>query len=319
MQPLTRFLLLLILLLPHPSQGEEIGYALTLSERAVTDEKFMGITLHGALLLRGHAALAELSDLAWDEDENLLYGVTDRGILLHLLPLIENNRLIGLQLLRHYKLRDRNGSALQQAMADAEGLALEGSNNGRKGDSLLAVSFELHNRVDFYSPMGEYQRSLKLPDQLRNPLFYRDPNNGLEALARHPEFGYMTGPERVKANGTLPIFSQEGSVWYYQPQEPHGALVALEALDDGTLLILERSFSSLFEPLVITLLQAHPTAGNAGSLLPTRLLVRFDSTEGWRTQNLEGLTHHRGKYFFMVSDDGGASFLQTQLIYFEIP
>lgn len=129
----------------------------------------------------------------------------------------------------------------------------------------------------------------------------------------------MTGPERAKTNGTLPIFGQEGSVWYYQPQEPHGALVALEALDDGTLLILERSFSSFFEPLVISLSRAQPTADNTGALLPSQLLARFDSTEGWRTQNLEGLTHHRGKYFFMVSDDGGASFLQTQLIYFEIP
>jgi len=46
--------------------------------------------------------------------------------------------------------------------------------------------------------------------------------------------------------------------------------------------------------------------------------VRFDSVEGWRIHNIEGITRHRGRRLFLVSDDGGMRMLQTQLIYLEI-
>jgi len=69
---------------------------------------------------------------------------------------------------------------------------------------------------------------------------------------------------------------------------------------------------------VITLSSAKPTQENQNSVLQTRQLARFDTAQGWLVQNFEGLAHHRGRRFFMVSDDGGESFLQTQLLYFEI-
>lgn len=312
-------LFLIILFFSRLSDARDVGYPLQLSTQFAAGDRYMGIKLLGALTLRGRPELAELSDLAWDEDEEILYGVTDRGVLLHLQPVIAHDLLVGANLLRHFRLRDSGGKKLRKFNRDAEGLALMNGSNGIRGDSLLAISFELSNRVDLYSPEGEYQRPVKMPLALRNPRFYVNGNKGLEALARHPVFGYMTGPEISAKGGAIPIFSQSGQSWYYQPLEPHGALVALEALDDGTLIILERAFSSIFEPLVITLSSAHPREENANSILATKLLARFDSTQGWQTQNLEGLTHHRGKRFFMVSDDGGASYLQTQLLYFEIP
>jgi len=316
---LSFLLCLTILLFSQLSGAQDVGSTLRLSEQVAAGDNYMRIKLLGALSLHGHEALAELSDLAWDEDESILYGVTDRGLLLHLQPIIENDRLVDARLLRHFPLRDRSGRKLQQSKRDAEGLALENASNGIRGDSLLAVSFEIYNRVEIYSPEGVYQRALRLPSALRNPRFYNNGNKGLEALARHPEFGYMTGPEVSKKGGVIPIFSQSGQRWHYQPLEPKGALVALEALDDGTLIILERAFSSIFEPLVISLSSAQPTRENTKSILETALLARFDTTQGWQTQNIEGLTRHRGKRFFMVSDDGGASYLQTQLLYFEIP
>ncbi|MCB1867487.1 MAG: esterase-like activity of phytase family protein [Gammaproteobacteria bacterium] len=314
-----KLLLLLILLYSQLADAQNVGHPLRLSGQFSTGDRYMEIRLLGALSLHGRKELAELSDLAWDEDEAILYGITDRGILLHLQPIIENNRLIDVNLLRHFRLRDDKGRKLKKMYADSEGLAAENANNGIRGDTLLAVSFEGINRIELYNPEGTYQRPIKLPDELRNPHFYKNGNKGLEALARHPEFGYMTGPEVSKTGTTIPIFSQSGLSWHYQPFELHGALVALETLDDGTLIILERAFSSIFEPLVISLSSAHPRRENRESILETRLLARFDSTQGWQTQNFEGLTRHQGKRYFMVSDDAGAGYLQTQLLYFEIP
>lgn len=310
---------LTFLLLPLLSGAQEVGRPLLLSERIETGDNYMGIKLLGALSLQGREALAELSDLAWDEDEGILYGVTDRGRLLHLQPTIAQGRLTNVSLLRHFHLRDGAGKKLRKSDRDAEGLALERSNNGVPGDSLLAVSFEGRNRVDLFSAEGEFRGSVKLPDALRDPKLYKNGNKGLEALARHPEFGYITGPEMQKKRGVIPLFSQSGQRWHYQPLEANGAVVALEALEDGTLLILERAFSSIFEPLVISLSSSRPSKANANSVLETRLLARFDNSQGWRTQNFEGLTRHRENRFFMVSDDSGESYLQTQLLYFEIP
>ena len=319
MHILSCLLLLTTALFPGLSEAEEIGYPLRLSDRFDSDGIYMAIRLRGALSLHGSKALSELSDLAWDEDENVLYGVTDRGRLLHLQPIIERGVLTGIKLLRDFHLRDRRGKKLKGFEQDSEGLALEGARNGIRGDSLLAVSFEGRHRVDLYSPEGEYLRPVKLPAKLSDPELYRGTNNGLEALAHHPEFGYLTGPEKTLTGDEIPIFSQSGPSWRYRPIEPDGALVAFELLDDQTLIILERAFSSIFEPLVISLSAARLDASQANSPLETRLLASFDSTDGWQTQNLEGLTPHRERHFFMVSDDGGDGYLQTQLIYFEIP
>ena len=313
------FLLVLLTapLWPQQAVAESVGFTLELSDRFTTGDDYMEIRLLGALSLMGRDELAEMSDLAWDEDEGILYGVTDRGLLLHLRPLLVNGRLVDVELLHHVRLQDKRGKKLKKPARDAEGLALEGSRNGIRGDSRLAVSFEGDHRVDIYSPEGVYLRPLNLPAELRDERLYKHGNKGLEALARHPVFGYMTGPEMAKGGGTIPIFGESGMSWRYQPFEPDGALVALEALDDGTLLILERAYSSVFEPLVITLSSALPTRENADSVLDARRLARFDSTRGWQTQNFEGLTHHQGRRFFMVSDDGGKGYLQTQLLYLE--
>ena len=98
-----------------------------------------------------------------------------------------------------------------------------------------------------------------------------------------------------------------------------GASAALEARRAGAdVLVLERAYSFPLAPWVITLSRVRPDAGNTGKVMEATQIVRFDSTQGWWIQNFEGLTRHRGNCYFMVSDDGGHAYLQTQLLYFEI-
>ncbi|HXK56793.1 MAG TPA: hypothetical protein PLZ16_09115, partial [Gammaproteobacteria bacterium] len=79
-------LFLIILFFSRLSDARDVGHPLQLSTQFAAGDRYMGIKLLGALTLRGRPELAELSDLAWDEDEEILYGVTDRGVLLHLQP-----------------------------------------------------------------------------------------------------------------------------------------------------------------------------------------------------------------------------------------
>jgi len=296
-----------------------VGYRIQLSDTVASDEPYQGIRLRGILGLLGHPALAELSGLAWDQDEERLYAVSDRGRLLHLETIFRDDQLTGLKLLRDYPLLDRNGKPLSGKWNDAEGLTLENGHNGIAGDSQLLVSFEINNRIVRYRPDGRQLGAVPLPRVLANPRFYKDANKGLESLTLHPELGLLTGPEKSRRGKTIPFFDPTGKSWLYRPFEEYGAMVALEALANGEVIVLERSFSSPLAPWTITLSRVSPSRDNAGTELKAERLARFNSGEGWRVSNFEGLTHHRDNRFFMVSDDGGKFLLQTQLVYFEIP
>ncbi len=314
-----QLLSLISLLLLGTVQAQPVGQPMELSGRHSTGDRFMDIRLLGALALRGNKRLAELSGLAWDEDEQVLYGVTDRGYLLHLQPEFRDGELVQVQLLADYPLKDTQGKRLSKGWRDAEGLAITKSHNGHRGDSRLLISFEGRNRIARYTPEGRLETTLALPGILRKKSFYRHSNNGLEALAIHPELGLLTGPERAKTENKISIVTQQGDRWFYTPFEVDGALVALEAdRQYGGILILERAYRFPLAPWVITLSRAYPEQSPVGSVLEAKLIAKFDSTQGWWVQNFEGLTHHRGNRYFMVSDDGGHGYLQTQLLYFEI-
>ena len=302
-----------------PLAAGEVGSVVPLSQQWITGDRYMGIRLLGSLALGGDERLAELSDLAWDEDQGILYGVTDRGLLLHLRPEFSNGHLSGMALLEAFPLLDAEGRRLGRRQRDAEGLALSGGNDGVPGNSRLLISFEGNNRVDYYDDRGRFTGRFRLPAPLRDRRLYRGGNRGLEALTLHPQLGLLTGPEQAAGDGPIPLINEQGLEWYYPTFEPDGSLVALEALPDGPVLVLERAFTRPYSPWIITLSRIRLSRTNAGSELEPRVLARFDSTEGWFINNFEGLTRYRGNRFFMVSDNGGYSLLQTQVLYFGIP
>lgn len=299
-------------------EGQSIGEPIQLSDRVGTDEAYMGVRLRGALRLRPVPGLDELSALAWDEDEQILYALSDNGRLLHLRPVLQGSQLIDVLLLRVLVLLDPRGKPLAGHSRDSEGLALENGANGIRGDSRLLISFERRNRIDRYTPDGYWDSKVALPPVLKARDTYRSRNEGLEAVTLHPEFGVLTGPEHFGDGRSIPIFDLRGSNWLYQPFEENGALVAMEALPDGSVVVLERAFTSPFSPWVITLSRVWPDSDNTGKVLPAERLVSFDSGEGWRTLNFEGLSAHQDGRFFMVSDDAGSSWQSTQLLYIEL-
>jgi len=80
-------------------------------------ERYMGIRLLGTLELATRMIdglpLVELSGLAWDADEGLLYAVSDRGWLFHLRPTFSDGRLRDVSVVAAFALRDSRGRKLR--------------------------------------------------------------------------------------------------------------------------------------------------------------------------------------------------------------
>ncbi|NIW86826.1 MAG: esterase-like activity of phytase family protein [Gammaproteobacteria bacterium] len=263
--------------------------------------------------------LMGVSGLAWDDDEGLLYALSDRGTLFHLRPRLAQGRLADVQVLSAHALRGPDARVLSGSSADAEGLAAMDARNGRRGDSRLLVSFERRPRILEVRPDGSWLASHALPPPLHRREAYASGNKSLEAVAHHPVLGILTAPEQPLRGADarqLAIYALDGRVWH-APRAPHpnSALTAMEVLPDGSLLLLERGFELLPPRVVIWLRQGR--IGDDG-LIQLETRADLDSSEGWHLDNFEGLARHRGRRFFLISDDNGSPLQNTLLIYMEV-
>ncbi|MDI4661304.1 MULTISPECIES: esterase-like activity of phytase family protein [Cobetia] len=257
-----------------------------------------------------------LSDIGWDQDESLLYAVSDRGWLHRLRLAFRHGELVGAKALNTYTLRDETDVSLRGALSDAEGLQLLRANNDRRGDSRLVISFEQQPRVEHFLPSGLAVSEPFTPMGARGAA----PNNGMEALTLHPQYGMLAGLEATPegmSEGMTRIFSLDDKhEWSYPLASDTGSsLTAMEMLPDGDMLMLERAFSPPF-PLVISLRRAH--LGEPGTQAEVRTLARLSSGDGWSLDNFEGLTHLEGNRFLMISDDNFSSFQTTLLSCFAV-
>ncbi len=324
--PRTLWLLLLLLgLAPGACAGPSFqAVPAALSEQLTTGDRFMGIRLLGVLRLPPASidgqVLQELSGLAWDEDAGLLYAVSDRGTLFHLRVTFKQGVLSDVEPVAALALQGADGKPLRPPFADAEGLAIRNGNNGIADDSELVISFEVQVRIARYTPSGQWLGEATLPAPLQNVRAYANSNKALEAVTSHPQWGILTAPERpLRAGppGYVPIYALDGRFWSYPLYPaPESSVVALEALPDGSLLVLERAFASLLQPLVISL--RHTRLPAAPGPLQVDNVAVFDTSQGWLLDNFEGLTRHRDRYFFMVSDDSSHALQSTLLVYFEL-
>ncbi|MCP4698369.1 MAG: esterase-like activity of phytase family protein [Gammaproteobacteria bacterium] len=295
-----------------------------LSSQHRPGETYMGIRLHGTLRLSsdeiGGLKTGGLSDLAWDEDERLLYAVSDIGNIFHLRPVIADNTLVDVQMIKALPLRDERGRPLgnRRKMRDAEGLSAVNTRNGTTGDTELLISFERVPRIARYTPGGKFISLYVLPKPLQDVKNYRGGNHALEAVAIHPRFGILTASEYpLRGEDTYSIYSLNGKRWDVSAYPaPNSALTALETLEDGSLLMLERAFVSVAKPFIVSLRRIWLPRQNTPPLF--RQAALFDDTKGWQLDNFEGLARHRKTFFFMISDDNINPLQQTLLSYFEL-
>jgi len=265
--------------------------------------------------------LADLSDLAWDEDDNVLYALSDHGALFWLRPIFHNGMLVDVMLLKAVPLRELGtDNTLTGKRTDSEGMDILRGHNGIKGDAELLISFERVPRIVRYRPDGHALHEYALPAALREIKAYRGPNKALEAVAFDARHGILTAPEyplKSELEGYNRIFSLSGSSWLY-PIAPNSGITSMKSLGNRGLLILERDYKSVLGGFLIALKKVAAVPANPSTPLTVETLVTLDSSKGFNIDNFEGLAQHRNNRFFLISDNNDMFFQRTLLLYFEL-
>ena len=267
---------------------------------------------------------SQLSGLAWDEDDGILYAISDKGFLFHLRPVIEKDTLTGVKLLKAVPLValiNKSTKFRQDRILDAEGLDILRGHNGRKGDAELIVGVERTPRIVRFRPDGQPISEYLLPAPFRNAKNYRNSNKMLESVCVDTTLGTLSVPEVPLKNervGYTRIFNIEGKTWFY-PLPEGNRITALECLGKNKIMVLESNFTGTFGRLLVMLkIATLPTDPSATEPVFVENLVALDTAAGHHIDNFEGLTRHRGNRFFLVSDDNDLFIQRTLLMYFEV-
>jgi len=259
----------------------------------------------------------ELSDLTYDDETKTLYLVGDKGSLFSFHAFF-SDKIEDLKALDAVTLKNKKGKKLRKWKRDSEGVALDD-----KGE--LLISFEGEAKIASFHKEGKHYGTMigkhKLPKVLRPTKHYRSKNKSLESVAWHPKHGILTATEwplKKYDKKKQTIYALNGKKWHFKA-EPEGrsGLSAMEVMDDGNLLVMERSYTGLSNPFVITLKKVYLQKCKE-KMCKTKVLAKFNSSQGWLLDNFEGLARVGKNRYVMVSDDNDNFFQQTLLIYFEV-
>ncbi|MGC9351996.1 MAG: esterase-like activity of phytase family protein, partial [Sulfurovum sp.] len=209
----------------------------------ILDQKYLSYKQIGGL------GFSELSDLTYDPKEKKLYMISDEGRLFAFHAMF-SDRIDHLKPIGATRITRENGKKFKKWRRDSEGLSL-----GSKGG--LLISFEGKPRLGLFDTNGRRIKQYTLPKPLRDADNYRNRNKSLEALALHPRYGALMvaeWPLKKDPRKYQTIYSLGGKKWHFKAEpEARSAVSAIEVMDDGNLLVLERSFTNFLDPFVVTL------------------------------------------------------------------
>ena len=188
---------------------------------------------------------SEWSGLAWDADENLLYAVSDKGLIHHFVVRLDGARIAEIKSVFSGRLSAMTGHGTGRALVNAEGLAVLNGANGKRSDSELLIALEDGPAIARFTPQGQYIAAVKLPGPLADKNSYRDDTERLESVAVHPHHEFVTAPERPllgQPRDIHTLFAANGRTWSFKTFQPRWSrLKAIETAPDGSVLILERT------------------------------------------------------------------------------
>ncbi len=276
-----------------------------LDQKKLSFEKIQGVTF------------AELSDVTYDKKTDTLYIVSDKGSLFAFNAQF-SQKIDMLIPMRATTLKSKKGKRFKKWKRDSEGLTLDGK--GR-----LYISFEGKAKIAWFhknsAKYGNLIRKVTLPKLLRDTKNYRSKNKSLEALAWHKRYGLLTATEwplKKDYKKRQTIYAMSGKQWHFKAEpERKSAVTAMEVMDDGNVLVLERSYTGLLSPFVVTLKKVYINRCKKG-LCHSKVLAKMSSHEGWEVDNFEGLARVGKHRYVMISDDNENFFQSTLLIYFEV-
>ncbi len=285
------------------------------------ENRFMGIKiLDQKQLSFAHIngiKFSEISDLAYYYKNKKLFMISDEGKLF-IFKARFGDKIELLEPIDAVKLKKRNAKKFKKWRNDSEGLTLD--DRGK-----LLISFEGRAKIGWFhknsAQYGQMIKKYKLPKELQDPKNYRSRNKSLEALAWHPKYGILTvaeWPLKKYNKKRQTVYALNGKKWHFKA-EPEGrsAICSMEVMDDGNLLVLERSYTGLMHPFIVTLKKVY-IRNSKKKMCKTKVLAKMSSHKGWDVDNFEGLAKVGKNRYLMVSDDNDNFFQKTLLIYFEV-
>ncbi len=262
--------------------------------------------------------ISELSDLAWDKDENLLYALSDNGYLLILKPVFKEQRLHDILMTGGIALHDDNSKKLRWKNSDSEGLTLVNADNKIHGDTQFIVCFERQPRVIQYNQQGLIEKHIEIPEKLGSISNYRSENKSLESVLIHKQYGLIIGTEyslKGEDKSELGFYTMDGTFRHFPAYFLDGALTGLATIKDNDLLAIERVYGGFFGGFKVAL--HHLRIKN--DQLEDKVIARFLPADGIFNDNFEGIEKYKDDYYFMISDDNNHPLQRSVLVYFKYP
>ena len=180
----------------------------------------------------------------------------------------------------------------------------------------MLVSFERKHRVELFSLNAVKIKKIKIHKSLRDSENYESKNKGLESVAYSKRYGVITAPElplKHEKRKYHTLYSKD-KTWKFKAE---GSITALEFMDENRVLVLLREFNEFTRKRVITLREVNLNKCQK-RVCESKILATFDSSDGWRIDNFEGLTKVDKNKYLIVSDDNGSFFQKTLLVLFEV-
>ncbi len=253
-------------------------------------------------------SVAGLSGIAWDQDENRLYAVSDLGDIYHFNISIVNHIIQDVKLIAAYPLRDKSDKRLKGKLNDAEGLDVVNARNGIAGDTELIVAYERRPRVAIHSPHGVWSGTITLGQSLASKENYNKPNKSLETVLVHGKYGLLLVPEVAMSGQNQlhhTIFNPSGDQsWSFRTGLGDVASFSgMEELGSGDLLVLERTFDNISKPFEIILRRVKFAGCESGGVCEAETLMTLSSQENLDLDNFEGLAKIDDDRYLMISDN----------------
>jgi len=255
-----------------------------------------------------------ISDIAYDKKNHKLYLVGDRSTFFTLLATFDK-KIEELNYLSAYKIIPDKKDIYNLRSYDSEGLTFTPQNK-------ILVAHERIAGVIEISPKAKPLKTYLLPQKLQKEENYRNRNKMLESIAYHEKYGILIASEYPIKKDKIreqTIYSLNGEEWHFKGENhPNCGITAIEVMDDGNIMVLERSYNGYMKPIRIILKKVYLDSCDQEHYCKSEYLASFNSLKGDGFNNFEGLTRISENRYLMISDNNGYRLLPTKLIYFEV-
>lgn len=246
--------------------------------------------------------IEELSGLAWDADEQLLYAVSDTGVLHHFRVRLDGNRIAQIEVVYSAQLTGQDGTEL--TVNDAEDVAVVHGDNDKKTDSELLIALEDGPAVARFTPQGKRIADVVLPPALADKSQYAKKNRRLESVAIDARHGVITAPETPllgQPEDLHTLYATDGAKWSFKAFQPKDSnLKAIEALPDGNALILERTHEKKGAPFIARL--RYVDLADCAEKAPCGVTELSPGSDTALEDNFEGMARVSKNLFLLVTD-----------------